>query len=399
MKFIAGMAAAMAVTALAVSGCSNTDSARAGTSKDDGDGALKIGVIVPLSGPSGPNGEEVLNAIQVEADALNAAGGINGRQVEVLSADDKSTPADGVTAANKLAGKGVDVVMGGWNSPVTLAIQPILVRAGVLNITTIPQNSSIVGGADPDAIRMNAGNKVGGYVAAAYLSKEVGAHKLGLMLENDAYGDDAGKFLREALADDVKVATEQKFDVTTTDFRVPVSTVKAAKPDAIFSADASEASGQPALMKQLGEANLGVPYFAGLGTVSQTVIDLAGPGSEGTYSADLYFPDQDPWATIPANKEFVDAYQKKTGDLPNKYAALGAVSVDVWAQAVDAAGSTDRGDVATAIKGQTFDDTVLGSVTFTDQGQMVSDIYVFQVKDHKPEIISKVDVPEEAWRQ
>ena len=399
MKVFAGLTGAAMVAALTVSGCSNTGQSSAGGGTDDGKGPLKIGVIVPLSGPSGPNGKEVLNAIQVEADAWNKAGGVDGRKIEVISADDKSTPADGVTAANQLVSKHVDVVMGGWNSPVTLAIQPILVRAKVLNITTIPQSSAIIGGADPDAIRLNAGNTVGGYVAAQYLSQDLGAKKVGMMLENDAYGDDAGNFLAKYLPSGVDVVTKEKFDVTSTDFRVAISNLKAAHPDAVFSADASEAAGQPALMKQLGQAGLDVPYFAGLGTVSQTVVKLAGAGSEGTYSADLYFPDQEPWSTNEKNEAFVQAFKAKTGDLPNKYAALGAESVDVWAQAVKSAGTADREKIAAAVKGHSFDDTVLGSVKFTGQGQMVSDLYIFKVQGQKTSIVKKVDVPDEVWGQ
>uniref|UniRef100_UPI0039EA5451 ABC transporter substrate-binding protein n=1 Tax=Staphylococcus agnetis TaxID=985762 RepID=UPI0039EA5451 len=125
--------------------------------------------------------------------------------------DDQSTPATGVSAATELVGDDVDVVMGGWNSPVTLAIQPILVRGGVLNITTIPQNSSILGGADDAAIRMNAGNAVGGYVAAQYLTEELGAQSIGMLLQNDAYGKDAGEFLKQNLPDGVDIATTQEF--------------------------------------------------------------------------------------------------------------------------------------------------------------------------------------------
>ena len=149
-------------------------------------------------------------------------------------------------------------------------------------------------------------------------------------------------------------STKQLFDYTATDFRVAISNLKAAKPDAVFSADAAESSGQPALMKQLSQANLGIPYFAGVGTVSQTVIDLAGAGGNGTYSADLYFPEAEPWTSNSENQAFMKAFQKKAGQLPDKFAALGAESVDVWAQAVEAAGTTDREKVADAIKGQTF---------------------------------------------
>lgn len=399
MKIIAGLMATVTTAALAT-GCANSGQSSNGASSGKKDsGPLKIGVIVPLSGSAGPNGKHVLTAIQTEADRLNSDGGVDGRKIEVVSRDDKSTPATGVSAATKMVSQGVDVVMGGWNSPVTLAMQPILRRGGVLNITTIPQDSAIIGGADPDAIRMNAGNKVGGYIAANYLSKKLGAKRIGLMLENDAYGNDAGDFVKKYLPSGTKVASKQAFDLTATDFRVAISNLKAAKPDAIFSADAAESSGQPALMKQLSEAKLGIPYFAGVGTVTQTVTNLAGKGANDAYSADLYFPEAQPWASNPDNQVFMKAFKKKAGQLPDKFAALGAQSVDVWAQAVKKAGTTDRKKVADAIKGQNFGGTVLGTVRFTKQGQMISPMYAFQIKNQKVKVLNKVDVPSDAWLQ
>lgn len=398
MKLIKQVTCLTAVALLA-SGCANSSPGSSGAGTEASTGPLKIGVIIPLSGAAGPNGKHVLAAIQVEADKVNAAGGVNGRKIEVVSKDDQSTPATGVAAANDLVSQKVDVVMGGWNSPVTLAIQPILVRGGVMNITTIPQASKIIGGVDDAAVRMNAGNAVGGYVAAKYLTGTLHAKNIGLLLENDAYGKDAGDRVRKNLPTDAKVATEQSFAYTDNDFRVALSSLQAAKPDAVFSADAAESSGQPALMKQLSQLNLGVPYFAGTGTVSQAVIDLAGAGADGTYSADLYFADAEPWASSPQNKEFVAAFQKKTGSMPDKFAALGAQSVDVWAQAVKKAGTTERSAVGRAIHGQSFSGTLLGDVTFTQTGQMISKMYAFQVKNEKVNVLNEIPVPAEVWTQ
>jgi branched-chain amino acid transport system substrate-binding protein len=391
------LAVATAALVLAA-GCSNTGGSSSSGDRDES-GPLKIGVIVPLSGAAGPNGKHVLAAIQTQAELINKQGGVDGRKIQIVSKDDQSTPATGVSAATEMVSKKVDVVMGGWNSPVTLAIQPILVRGKTLNITTIPQNSAILGGADDAAIRMNAGNAVGGYVAAKYLSGTLKAKRIGLLLQNDAYGKDAGDFLRKNLPSGVKIATEQKFAYTDTDFRVALSSLKAAKPDAVFSANAAESSGQPALMKQLSQAGLHVPYFAGTGTVSQTVIDVAGAGANETYSADLYFPEAEPWASSEKNKAFIASFQKKTGDKPDKFAALGAQSVDVWAKAVEKAGSTDRTKVADAIKGATFKDTLLGDVSFTAVGQMISPMYAFQVKNQKVKVLDEIPVPDKIWEQ
>lgn len=397
MKLTRRLTAAVAAAVLAA-GCANTGGSDSKAS-DEESGPIKVGVIIPLSGAAGPNGKHVLAAIEAQAELINSEGGIDGRKLEVVSKDDQSTPATGVSAATELVGDGAEVVMGGWNSPVSLAIQPILVRAKVLNITTIPQNASILGGVDDAAIRMNAGNAVGGYAAAEFLSKNLKAKNVGLLLQNDAYGKDAGDFVKKNLPSDVKIATEQLFAYTDTDFRVALSSLAAAGPDAVFSANAAESSGQPALMKQLSQADLGVPYFAGTGTVSQTVVDVASAGANEAYSADLYFPEAEPWASSEKNKVFIKTFQEMTGDLPDKFAALGAQSVDVWAKAVEKAGTTDRTKVANAIHGQTFADTLLGDVTFTDHGQMISLMYGFQIKDEKVKVLDEIPVPAEIWTQ
>ncbi|QRP43146.1 ABC transporter substrate-binding protein [Amycolatopsis sp. FDAARGOS 1241] len=388
--------------AVLLAGCANTGASPASSSSgDSGSGPLKIGVIVPLSGPAGPNGRDVLDAITTKADLINKAGGVRGRQLQIVSKDDKSDPATGVSAATAMVNEGVSVVMGGWNSPVTLAIQPVLVRGGVLNITSIPQNASIIGHADPDAVRMNAGNAAGAYAAAQYIGKDLKAKRVAMLLENDAYGNDAGTFLGKQLQPDgIQVVSQQKFDYAGTDFRVPLSQLAGSNPDVVFSANAAESSGMPALADQYAESGMKAPHFAALGTVSPKVVSLAGGAKvDGLLSADLYFPDVAPFDTNQVNTEFVKAFSAKTGNLPDKYAALGAESVDVWAKAVEKAAGTDRDKVAAAIHGQSFTGTVLGDVSFTAKGQLKTKVYAFTVKGGKVQVLDEIPIPDAIWEQ
>jgi len=395
------LAAVVAFAALSA-GCANTGSGphTGAEAPAEESGPLKIGVIVPLSGPAGPNGAHVLEAIEVMSDLINKEGGCAGRQIEVVSRDDQSTPAAGVSAANDLIAEGVDVVIGGWNSPVTLAIQPVLVRAGVMNITSIPQNASIIGGADPAAVRMNAGNEVGAHVAARYIADTLHARRVAMLLQNDAYGNDAGAGLRAELEKrGIEVVAEQKFAFTDTDFRIPLSNIAAANPDVVFSANAAESSGMPAMARQYAESPIQAPHFAGTGTVSPTVIELAGgPLIDGLVSADLYFPDVDPFRSLPRNQAFVQAYTERSGgQLPDKYRALGAQSVDVWCKAVGKVGGTDRLAIADAIQGETFQGTILGDVRFTEDGQQEFPIYAFTVQGGKTQILEEIPVDEAVW--
>src|SRR5882757_5806482 len=105
---------------------------------------IKVGTIFPLSGPAGPNGQAVTSAVKIAADMINAKGGVLGRKLVVVSKDDESTPAVGVTRANEMVAEKVAVVIEGWNSPVTLAEQPVLARANILDITAVSKADPIV---------------------------------------------------------------------------------------------------------------------------------------------------------------------------------------------------------------------------------------------------------------
>ena len=128
---------------------------------------IKVGVIIPLSGGAGPQGQHVTQAIQAMAALINESGGVLGRPLEILVRDDESTPAVGVSRANDLVGQGVSVIIEGWNSPVALAMQPVISRAGILDITMFASADAILSGeGNPLPIRFNASNSQGGAAVA-----------------------------------------------------------------------------------------------------------------------------------------------------------------------------------------------------------------------------------------
>ena len=108
------------------------------------DGPIKVGTIFPLSGGAGPQGQHVTDAIKAMAAMINDNGGVLGRKLEIISRDDQSTPAVGVSRANDLVSQGVSVIIEGWNSPVTLAEQPVISRAGITDITAISKADPIL---------------------------------------------------------------------------------------------------------------------------------------------------------------------------------------------------------------------------------------------------------------
>ncbi len=345
---------------------------------------IKVGAIFPLSGGAGRQGQEVVQAMQAMAAIINGDGGVMGRQIEIVARDDESTPAVGVAKANELAAMDVAVVIEGWNSPVTLAIQSVLARAGILDITAISKADGILASAsNPLAIRLNSSNAQDADVLVQYLAHTMKSGRIGFVTQNDAYGSGAQQgieagFKKAGLG--YEVATTQKFPFAQTDFRVEVTSLADAKPAAVIVINANEGAGLPAFMQQYAQAKLAAPLICSVGTVSPSVIQTAGPAADGIVSADIYFPDTEPFASNSVNQHFVSQMQQQFKIEPDKYMALGAGALQVWAKTANSLKSLDRKAVAEAIRGHAIPDTIFGSATFAANGQLQSSYAVFTVK-------------------
>ena len=348
---------------------------------------IKVGTIFPLSGGAGPDGQTVTNAVKLVVGQLNEKGGLLGRKITVISKDDESTPAVGVSRANEMISEKVDLVIEGWNSPVTLAMQPILARAGIMDITAVSKSDLILSGeTNPNAVRINSSNGFDAGVIAKYVVEKLKAKKVAFLTQNDVYGNGFQTAVEaefKKLNFSGEVTMTEKFAFKDTDFRVQLTNLKSANPDAIIVTNSSNSSGLPAMVEQYRQADIKSAFVGAVGIMLTTVFKVAGDANNGIVSADIFFPDLPPFTSIPSSTAFVAAYTKAYGAAPDKSAALGAAAVQVWAKAVEATKSLDRKTVAAAIRGQAVKDTVFGDVQFLPNGQMQPRYVVFKVVDGK----------------
>ncbi|MBJ6128102.1 ABC transporter substrate-binding protein [Microvirga splendida] len=347
---------------------------------------IKVGVIFPLSGGAGPQGQHVTQAIQAMASIINDAGGVMGRPIQIISRDDESTPAVGVSRANELISEGVSVIIEGWNSPVTLAMQPVINRAGILDITAISKADPILSGeGNPLAVRLNSSNSQDGAVIAKYIG-DSGAKRVAFLTENDAYGNGAQEAIEAELKKmnyQYEKVAEEKFPFNQADFRVALTNVRAANPDVTVAINANEGLGMPALIRQAKQSRLPGKLVTAVGTVAPSVIQVAGEAANGVLGADIYFPDVEPFASNPENQKFVKKTQEMFNYTPDKYMALGATALQVWAKAVNELKTLDKEPIAKRIRGGNFTGTVMGDIKFAPNGQLESNHKLFTVEDQK----------------
>jgi branched-chain amino acid transport system substrate-binding protein len=348
---------------------------------------IKVGMLYPQSGGAGDDGQRGTRALQVMAGLINAKGGVLGRPIEVIVRDDESTPAVGVAKANELIGLGVSVIIEGYNSPVTLAMQPVIARAGLMDITVLSKADGILTStANPLAVRVNSSNGMDAAAIADWLIHTAKAHKIAFASQNDAYGNGAQAGVEAELKKanwPYEIVSQQGFSFTSTDFRVAMTALKDSKAEAVSVTNSSGSSGMPAFLQQYQQAQVGIPLIAAVGTISPQTLDIAGAAANGVASSDIYFADVEPFASNPVNQAFAAALEKDAKLKADKYTALCAIALQVWAIAANEAKSLDKEKVAGAIRGHTLPGTIFGDVTFSPNGQMQARYFPVTVQDGK----------------
>lgn len=241
--------------------------------------SVKIGLIASLSGPSAKSGEAITRGMTIAIDEINAAGGLLGKQVELLRRDDEANPGKGLTAARELIQREkVAVLFGGLQTPVSLAIVPFVNQVKVPYMGPWAAGTPITkNGADPNFVfRVSAVDEL---VDIALVERAVtvhGAKKPGMILINNPWGESNEKGLKAALAaKNLPYAGIEKIEGSDIDVVPQLTRLKEAGADALFMVGNVGPSAQ--VIKSLTRMNWQVPVVSHWGPAGGRFSELAGP--------------------------------------------------------------------------------------------------------------------------
>ncbi|MFZ0763116.1 MAG: ABC transporter substrate-binding protein, partial [Bradyrhizobium sp.] len=240
---------------------------------------IKIGLVAALSGPSAKSGEGITRGLQIAIDEINAKGGLlGGRMLELVRRDDESNPAKGQTAARELLDKeGAVILYGGIDSPVSLAIVPLVNSAKVPFMGVWAAATNITrNGANPNYVfRVSAVDALVDRALIKYAMTKFSAKKPGLMLVNNGWGESNLKGLTAAAeAAGVKLAGAEKFDDKDPDMTPQLQRLREAGADSIILV-ANAAPGAQ-VMKSLQKSAWVAPVVSHWGISGGRFPELAG---------------------------------------------------------------------------------------------------------------------------
>lgn len=333
---------------------------------------IKIGGIFPLSGAVAVYGVECKNGIDLAIEEINAAGGINGKNVVLISEDDEGNPDKTVNAYQKLTSKdGAKIIIGSLTSGCTQAITNRAQAQKVVQIAPAATAPAITDAGDYifracfiDPFQ----GRVGGKFSAETLNAKTAAilydtgndYSVGLTENFEAAFTQAGG----------KIVAKEAYTTNDKDFNAQLTKIKSANPDVVYLPDYYNVVAL--IAKQLRAQGIEAPIVGAdgwdgiLGNSSAEVLN-------GFYS-NHYATD----STGPAVQAFVKKFNDKYNKDPNSFAALGYDSVYILKDAIIKAGSDDATAVKEALKA-TNGDYVTGHLTFDEKRNPIKSAVMLEI--------------------
>ncbi len=244
------------------------------------DGPFRVGVMESLTGPGETYGTVSVQAKQMAVDEINAAGGINGRMLELIVEDSKCSAQDAITAYNKLTDvDGVKIILGTSCSGAMLGAAPLAEADGVVLFSGLATNPDIANAGDYIFRTAMSDLQVGIDTANVILSD--GHRNLATITETTDYAEG----VRRVTADHFQalggsIVAEERYASDVTDFRSQLTKIIAADPDAIHIASQSEFAGGT-IVKQVRELGYEGPLYSEIVPVGATALEVAGEAATG----------------------------------------------------------------------------------------------------------------------
>jgi branched-chain amino acid transport system substrate-binding protein len=252
---------------------------------------IKIGHVAALSGASAQSGEAITRGLALAIDEINAKGGLlGGRMLELVQRDDESNPPKGLIAARELVSADVAAVFGGIDTPVSLAMVPVLNKEKRIYMGVWAAGTGITrNGANPNyAFRVSAVDALVDVRLLAYAHKKFGAKKAGLMLINNPWGQSNEKGLVAASKADpsVEIAGIEKFENNDVDMVPQLARLKDAGADAIILVVNTPPGAQ--VMKSRERMGWTAPVVSHWGISGGRFPELAGPTAGDAHFIQTY---------------------------------------------------------------------------------------------------------------
>jgi branched-chain amino acid transport system substrate-binding protein len=333
---------------------------------------VRIGVAGPITGANASFGAQLTEGVNQAAADINAAGGILGQKIVVEPGDDVSDPKQGVSVANKFVGDGVHLVVGHFNSGVTIPASEVYADNRVLFITPSATNPKVTDRKLWDAFRTCGRDDQQGKLWADLALTKLKDKKIAILHDKTPYGQglaDAAKGFMNAGGK--KEVLYEGVNVGEKDYSAIVSKIKASGADYLMWGGLHTEGGL--IVRQMRDQGLSTVMISGDGITDNEFASIGGPGVEGTLMSFGPEPRNNP------NAKAIVAEFKAKGYEPEGYTLYSYAAMQIFKQAAETAKSLDPKKMADVMHSGMPFTTVIGDIAYDSKGDRTTVDYVWYV--------------------
>jgi len=382
MKIRHGQFLLVAAAAIWLAGCKPASDSGA-----TGGDTIKVGEFASLTGSEASFGQSSHKGTQLAIDEINAAGGVLGKKIQLITEDNQSQAGQSATVVRKLiSSDGVVAMLGEVASSRSLEAAPICQQSKIPMISPSSTNPKVTQVGDYIFRVCFLDSFQGGKVLSGFAHDTLKAKNVAVLKDvKSDYSVGLAKFFTEGFtASGGKVIAEQNYSSGDKDFSAQLTAIKAANPDAVFVPGYYTEVGLIALQaRQLG---LNVPLFGGDGWESPVLVSIGGQALDGDYFSTHFSPDD----TSTNVQNFVKHFKDKYGETPDSMAALGYDSALILADAIKRAGGTDGQKVRDAIAATKNFQGISGVITIDENRNASKPAVVVTIKDSKIKFVETI---------
>ena len=353
---------------------------RRGTVNDGSStGTILVGYYGDLSGRTSSFGQSTKNGVEMAADEINKAGGINGQQVKIITEDDQGEPNKAATVVTKLINQdGVKALLGEVASSNSLAAAPKAQEAKVPMISPSSTNPAVTQVGDY-IFRVCFIDPFQGEVMAKFSANNLKAKRAAILYDfNSDYSRGLFQFFKRSFTGlGGEIVSEQSYTQGDRDFSGQLTAIRSANPDVIYVPGYYGEVG--VIANQTKQLGIKAPLLGGDGWDAPQLWELGGASLNGNYISNHYSVD-DP---SPAIQKFVADYKARYNILPDALAALGYDSMKVLADAIKRAGGTESTKLRDAIAQTQNFAGVTGAISINQDRNAVKPAVVLKLQNSK----------------
>lgn len=354
-----------------------------GSQASDG---IKIGLLNEMTGGNATFGQSSANGAKMAIKEANAKGGVLGKQIQAIVADNKSEPSESANAMTKLVTQDkVAAVTGVFASSNAIAASSVAEASKVPFLAVGATNPKVTvddknGKVKDYSFRICFIDPFQGTVGANFVLSTLKLNKAIILVDNSSdYSKGLSAFFKTAFTKGGgSILTEEAYLQKDQDFKTVLTKVKALNPEVIYVPGYYEEVGK--IVKQARELGITVPVVGGDGWDSPKLVEVGTAAAlNNTYFTNHYSAED----TSAASKAFVEAYKKEYGQAPDAMAVLAYDAANVLIDAIKRANSIDAGKIREALAATKDFPAVTGATTLNATHDAVKSAVIIEMKDGK----------------